>query len=172
MFNNRIFSITVHHRRFSSTVCCYSYVKTTHLLKRFKVKLVRNVFINGQLVFCTDGNDTEPHFKHFPACCEKSNTEVHGCVVCVLTKLTASGINKSMRETITQTWQDISGYYSAGLQQACGGCCGVWHHAVGLLPSFCCSRFAISSLQAERTWLPCVSLKGRARPIKWRNKEN
>lgn len=31
-------------------------------------------------------------------------------------------------------------------------------HSEGLLPSFCCSRFAISSLQAGRTWLPCVSL--------------
>lgn len=38
-------------------------------------------------------------------------------------------------------------------------------HRESLLPSFCCSRFAISSLQAGRTWLPCVFLWGRAHPV-------
>lgn len=40
-------------------------------------------------------------------------------------------------------------------------------HGERLLPSSCCSRSAISSLQAGRTWLPCVFLWGQAHPAKW-----
>lgn len=76
----------------------------------------------------------------------------------------ASGINKSTREEITQTWQ--LGYLKLlfSKKQPVGSKLAEADveldimHNESLLPSFCCSRFAISSLQAGQTWLPCVSL--------------